>query len=104
MLKKEVSVIALPILRSCFRLYFPNQKIYILKIVAYIYTVVLFAGRVFPDIKRRFRSSRFVISRSNSAFKVCSLLRHNAINVTGYVDDIRIELDKAHINRFRSIS
>ena len=66
--------------------YFPNEE-----------GVAWFAKEVFPQVRKSFPSSRFVIAGSNPSLKVRALARMDGVDVTGYVQDMRAEQSKANI-------
>jgi sugar transferase (PEP-CTERM/EpsH1 system associated) len=66
--------------------YFPNAD-----------AVVQFAHRVFPIVRIRCPSARFLIVGSNPTSAVRRLARLPGIEVTGSVPDIRVYLSKAHV-------
>lgn len=66
--------------------YFPNEE-----------GVAWFAREVFPPLKARFPDARFVIAGRSPTSKVRNLASLPGIEVTGYVEDMRLEQARAHI-------
>ncbi len=66
--------------------YFPNEE-----------GVAWFAREVFPPLRKKFPAARFVIAGSNPTLKVKALARIEGVEVTGFVEDMRLEQAKAHV-------
>jgi sugar transferase (PEP-CTERM/EpsH1 system associated) len=66
--------------------YFPNEE-----------GVAWFAKEVFPELRVRFPHARFIIAGSNPTLKVKALARIDGVEVTGFVEDMRLEQARAHV-------
>jgi sugar transferase (PEP-CTERM/EpsH1 system associated) len=66
--------------------YFPNEE-----------GVAWFARDVFPFLRKKFPKARFVIAGSNPSLKVRALARIDGVEVTGFVQDMRVEQTRAHV-------
>jgi sugar transferase (PEP-CTERM/EpsH1 system associated) len=66
--------------------YFPNEE-----------GVAWFAKEVFPELRARHPEARFIIAGSNPTLKVKALARIDGVEVTGFVEDMRLEQARAHV-------
>jgi glycosyltransferase involved in cell wall biosynthesis len=66
--------------------YFPNEE-----------GVIWFAKEIFPGVRARFPHSRFVVAGSNPTLKVRALARLDGVEVTGFVEDMRKEQERADV-------